>query len=397
MARRGAAAARRGTRRPRKPSPSAPAASGGGAGDGDGGHGGDNAPPPAARKGGGHGGGFFCCYLLRSQCPRLKGRTYIGFTVNPRRRIRQHNGEIASGAWRTRRGRPWEMLLCIHGFPSNVAALQFEWAWQHPTESLAVRKAASGFKSLSGAANKIKLAYTMLNLPSWENLNLTVNFFSSKNTKFTAGCPALPRQMKTVLCPMEDLRYSTEGPSSSEEDDVNDNPHGHQEPADASPNLGDEQPESFSLGDEQPESSLGDEQPDICLQQTCSLQATDEQATISGCDVEEDEDPLHDFAPMEWHGVLDATELDGSRTSPRCSLISGGDDGGIVDDELWQASPVLMFGAGSDDGDDHLIRDRDVVDLVTPTPVGRLRRRDCVAEICPKIIDLTASPVVIEL
>jgi structure-specific endonuclease subunit SLX1 len=29
------------------------------------------------------GGGFFCWYLLRSLCLRLKGRTYIGFTVNP--------------------------------------------------------------------------------------------------------------------------------------------------------------------------------------------------------------------------------------------------------------------------------------------------------------------------
>ncbi|XLU44582.1 hypothetical protein S245_039396, partial [Arachis hypogaea] len=44
----------------------------------------------------------------------------------------------------------------------------FEWAWQHPVESLAVRKAAANFKSLSGVANKIKLAYTMLTLPSWQ-------------------------------------------------------------------------------------------------------------------------------------------------------------------------------------------------------------------------------------
>ncbi|KAJ0978409.1 hypothetical protein J5N97_013883 [Dioscorea zingiberensis] len=112
--------------------------------------------------------GFFACYLLTSLSPRHKGHTYIGFTINPQRRIRQHNGEIMCGAWRTKRGRPWEMILCIYGFPSNVTALQFEWAWQHPVESLAVRKAASSFKSLSGIANKIKLAYTMLTLPTWE-------------------------------------------------------------------------------------------------------------------------------------------------------------------------------------------------------------------------------------
>jgi len=44
--------------------------------------------------------------------------------VNPRRRIRQHNGEIGCGAWRTKKRRPWEMVLCIYGFPTNVSALQ---------------------------------------------------------------------------------------------------------------------------------------------------------------------------------------------------------------------------------------------------------------------------------
>uniref|UniRef100_A0A2P2IXY5 Uncharacterized protein MANES_18G137600 n=1 Tax=Rhizophora mucronata TaxID=61149 RepID=A0A2P2IXY5_RHIMU len=113
------------------------------------------------------GKGFYACYLLTSLCPRFKGHTYIGFTVNPRRRIRQHNGEIRSGAWRTKKRRPWEMVFCLYGFPTNVSALQFEWAWQHPTESLAVRQGAATFKSFSGVSNKIKLAYTMLNLPSW--------------------------------------------------------------------------------------------------------------------------------------------------------------------------------------------------------------------------------------
>jgi hypothetical protein len=45
--------------------------------------------------------------------------------------------------------------------------LQFEWAWQHPRESVAVREAAAAFKSFSGVASKIKLVYTMLNLPAW--------------------------------------------------------------------------------------------------------------------------------------------------------------------------------------------------------------------------------------
>ncbi|CAA2951281.1 structure-specific endonuclease subunit SLX1 [Olea europaea subsp. europaea] len=158
---------------------------------------------------------FFACYLLTSLCPRFKGHTYIGYTVNPRRRIRQHNGEVRSGAWRTKRKRPWEMVFCIYGFPTNVAALQFEWAWQHPVESLAVRKVAATFKSLSGIANKIKLAYTMVTLPAWNSLNLTVNFFSTKYKMYTAGSPNLPVQMRIRVCSMDELPCYTASTQNS--------------------------------------------------------------------------------------------------------------------------------------------------------------------------------------
>lgn len=76
-----------------------------------------------ANGNGKNGGSFFACYLLTSLNPRFKGCHYIGFTVNPRRRIRQHNGELRSGAWRTHRKRPWDMVLCVYGFSSQVTHL----------------------------------------------------------------------------------------------------------------------------------------------------------------------------------------------------------------------------------------------------------------------------------
>ena len=74
----------------------------------------------------------FHCYLLRSCDPKHPYKTYIGFTVNPYNRIRQHNGILkAGGARRTKRsGRPWEFVAIVHGFPDKITALQFEWAFQ---------------------------------------------------------------------------------------------------------------------------------------------------------------------------------------------------------------------------------------------------------------------------
>ena len=75
---------------------------------------------------------LYSVYLLRSLNPRYSRRTYVGFTVNIARRLRQHNGEISGGAKRTSRARPWEMICYISGFPNKRIALQYEWINNHP-------------------------------------------------------------------------------------------------------------------------------------------------------------------------------------------------------------------------------------------------------------------------
>ena len=74
----------------------------------------------STQEGEAHPDPFYACYLLTTLNPEHLGNTYVGFTVNPARRIRQHNGELTMGASRTKRWRPWEMVMFVCGFPSKV-------------------------------------------------------------------------------------------------------------------------------------------------------------------------------------------------------------------------------------------------------------------------------------
>jgi len=69
------------------------------------------------------------CYILKST---TSNRTYVGYTKNVFRRLRQHNGEIKGGAKTTSRGRPWKLVVYIKGFLTENEAMSFEWFMHHP-------------------------------------------------------------------------------------------------------------------------------------------------------------------------------------------------------------------------------------------------------------------------
>lgn len=105
----------------------------------------------------------YCCYLIASLNPQYSpNKTYIGVTVNPSRRLRQHNRLRQGGAKRTAAARPWEFRVLVTGFwqnndydddgndndddddedhETNTSVRRFEYAWQHFDKYRIVRDA----------------------------------------------------------------------------------------------------------------------------------------------------------------------------------------------------------------------------------------------------------------
>ena len=158
-----------------------------------------------------------CVYVMESG--RFAGRAYVGFAVDPAQRERRHNGEIGGGAASTRSGRPWKILLVISGFPSQVSALQFEHALQHPTSSARLRAAthavvgspeggspARGERSMSPAAT-IAVARILTSVMPWRFAPLAAHFTSEAAREPWAAAVDEPAQ-NTTVGPLSDFYAS---------------------------------------------------------------------------------------------------------------------------------------------------------------------------------------------
>nr|ACO15278.1 Structure-specific endonuclease SLX1 [Caligus clemensi] len=121
---------------------------------------------------------FFGCYLLICENPKYKGRMYVGFTVDPVRRLKQHNaGAAFGGARRTSAKGPWSMVLLVQGFPNQISALRFEWAWQHPSRSRRLSSVIPSKAPREKSLNyHVRVVATMLLTPPWSRLPLTLRW-----------------------------------------------------------------------------------------------------------------------------------------------------------------------------------------------------------------------------
>ena len=77
-------------------------------------------------------------YVLQSQQPRfgkrgkpLPGFFYVGSTTDPKRRLRQHNGEISGGGKYTSTKRPWKMMCIFGPYANRSEGLKAEMSLKH--------------------------------------------------------------------------------------------------------------------------------------------------------------------------------------------------------------------------------------------------------------------------
>ena len=117
---------------------------------------------------------YFCYLLVSCNAPST---CYVGFTKTPRKRLRQHNGEISAGAWKTHKHRPWKHVGIVSGFPNGIVAFQFEWQWQH-AKKVRILKEYQG-KQRGGSPAMLGVLAALLSTPLWQRLNLVVHFLDN--------------------------------------------------------------------------------------------------------------------------------------------------------------------------------------------------------------------------
>ena len=90
-------------------------------------------------------------YIIMDQ---TSNRTYIGYTVNLKNRLRQHCGVISGGAKATKSSKNWSYLLVMTCDTWNASrAMQIEWLVKHPERKKRVNPC---YRGVNGKINSLK-------------------------------------------------------------------------------------------------------------------------------------------------------------------------------------------------------------------------------------------------
>lgn len=91
------------------------------------------------------------------------------------------------------------MVLILHGFPSAVAALRFEWAWQHPQASRRLAHVSPRLRGEAAFNFHLRVLAHMLRAAPWVRLPLTLRWLQPDFHHDL--CPAPPPHMPITFGP----------------------------------------------------------------------------------------------------------------------------------------------------------------------------------------------------
>lgn len=225
------------------------------------------------------------------------------------------------------------------------------------------------------------------------SLNLTVNFFSTKYTQHSAGCPSLPKHMRVQVCSLDELPCYT---GTAHNNVFEDEEEMHNDEM------------SKNISNEYGSGSEGSTVAEFGNWRRDTEETTHNQNGVGIQEADgrrQSEDLLSSTLGERQHPLFMATTTvhesssistssfsasEGSKNGEAVTLIE--EDNGVELDQPIRAveydEPSILTSVFS--------REVDVVDLISPSPGYRImfssKKRE-VSDVCPETIDLTQSPI----
>lgn len=141
------------------------------------------------------------CYILRNVQSRYSHLTYNGSTNNMKRRLRQHNEEIAGGARYTHgRGGGWEVYALLTGFVDHKNALSCEWRIKHTNGRPGKRPT-----NHLGVIGRIRGLNEVLKSPKWtskctiENKDVNYRLYIAEDVEKYIIREELPNNIEVII------------------------------------------------------------------------------------------------------------------------------------------------------------------------------------------------------